>query len=281
MFEQARIVEKSAAESDGVAGDGECLREDKGRIEQALRLGGDKLRGEIHPGGGVDGAVEGGVFELEAATIPDYGYEENSGGQELLRAGEERARMRGNFRGKAAQRCGDQISRGHYGEQGAGDFAARVARTRQEMLNEQRDDEEQGENDAADPPGNWRPAQLHLGFLLELKEQKARRGEDGAGKKESCAEDQGDAVLRALKADEDDGGEHERQQAGGDLQIALQDGVGLEGNETQPHREEKKDDEPRDTRQDGSYATAAGNQCGLGHSLLFFYLGPGPYLIRL
>src|SRR5258708_37319219 len=80
---------------------------------------------------------------------------------------------------------------------------------------------------------------------------------------------------RALKADEDDGGEDERQQAGGDLQIALQDGIGLEGNETQPHGEEKKDDEPRDTRQDGSYTTAAGNQCGLGHSLLFFYLGPG------
>ena len=33
LFEQARIVEKSAAESHGVAGDGECLREDKGRIE--------------------------------------------------------------------------------------------------------------------------------------------------------------------------------------------------------------------------------------------------------
>jgi hypothetical protein len=41
------------------------------------------------------------------------------------------------------------------------------------------------------------------------------------------------------------------------LQIALQDGVGFERHDAEPHSEEKKDDEPRDTRQDGSYATAA------------------------
>ena len=109
LLEEARVVEENTAESDRVTGDGECLRENEGRIEQPLGLRGGELRTEIHPSGGVDGAVEGRVFELEAAAIPDYGDEENSGGQELLRAGENRAGMRGNFRGKAAQCCGDEI----------------------------------------------------------------------------------------------------------------------------------------------------------------------------
>ncbi len=81
-----------------------------------------------------------------------------------------------------------------------------MARTRQEVLNEQRDHEEEGKNDPADPPGNWRPAYMYRGLLLKLKKEQAGRGEDGAGEKESCAEDQGDAVLRALEADQRDGG---------------------------------------------------------------------------
>ena len=38
LLEEAGIVEESAAESDGVTGDGECLRENKGGIEQPLGL---------------------------------------------------------------------------------------------------------------------------------------------------------------------------------------------------------------------------------------------------
>jgi hypothetical protein len=129
--------------------------------------------------------------------------------------------------------------------------------TRQEVLNEQSDDQKEGENDAADPPGNWRPMQLHRGFLLKLKEEQAGRGEDGAGEKKSGAEDQGDAVLRTLEADEGDSGENESQQASGDLQIALQDGIWLEGHYAEPHGEEQKDDEAGDTRQYWSYMTTA------------------------
>src|SRR5258708_2186832 len=155
--------------------------------------------------------------------------------------------MWGNFRRQAAQGCGDEIRRDHDGKKGAGDFAAWMARTRQEVLNEQRDHEEEGKNDPADPPGNRRPAHLYpgllpklkneqrdheeegkndpadppgnrrpaymyRGLLLKLKKEQAGRGEDGAGEKESCAEDQGDAVLRALEADQRDGGEHKSQQ---------------------------------------------------------------------
>ena len=71
LLEEAGIIDQSAAKSDGVAGDGERLRQDEGRIEQTLRLRGGKLRGEVHPGGNVDRTVEGGVLEFKAATIPD------------------------------------------------------------------------------------------------------------------------------------------------------------------------------------------------------------------
>jgi len=102
-------VEKRAAESDGVASDGEGLRENERRIEQALGLRGGELCAEVHPGSGVDGAVEGGVFEFEATAIPDQRDEKNSRRQKLLRAGENGAGMRGNFRRKAAQSGGDEV----------------------------------------------------------------------------------------------------------------------------------------------------------------------------
>jgi hypothetical protein len=80
--------------------------------------------------------------------------------------------------------------------------------------------------------------------------------------------------LRPLKADQDDRGEYEGEQAGGYLQIALQDGIGFEGNNPEPHGEEEKDNESGDTRQDGSYTAAAGIQNRLGHSCCFCF-GPG------
>src|SRR6266403_778762 len=127
----------------------------------------------------------------------------------------------------------------------------------------------------ADPPGNRRPPQLHL-LLLELKEQKAGCGQNGAGEKEPGSQDEGDTVLGALKTDEGDSGEDEGEQAGSDLEITLQNGVGLKGHKAEPHGEEQEDDKSSDTRQDGSDATAVGalNQSGLGHSV-FFDCGPG------
>ncbi len=71
LFEEAGVVEQRAAQSYGVTGDGEGLREDERRIQEARGLRGCELRGYVHPGGGVDGAVEGGVFDSQASTIPD------------------------------------------------------------------------------------------------------------------------------------------------------------------------------------------------------------------
>src|SRR5258708_37787889 len=103
--------------------------------------------------------------------------------------------MRGNLRRQAAQGCGDEIRRGHDGKKGAGDLAAWMARTRQEVLNEQRDYKEKGKNHPADPPGNRRPAYVYGGLLLKLKKEQAGCGKDRAREKGSGAENQGNAGV--------------------------------------------------------------------------------------
>lgn len=72
LFKEPRVVEERAAESERVTADGEYLGEHKGRVEKALRLAGRKLSGTVHPSGGVNGAVEGGIFGFKAAAIPNH-----------------------------------------------------------------------------------------------------------------------------------------------------------------------------------------------------------------
>src|SRR5882762_3531427 len=139
LLEETRIVQERAAEGYGVTGDREGLSENEWGIEHPLRLGGGELSPEIHPGGNVDRAVEGRVFQFEAAAIPNQGNEENSGRQELLRTGKNRTGMRRDFRREAPQRGGDEIGGGHYGEQGAGNFAPGMARTRKKVLYQESD----------------------------------------------------------------------------------------------------------------------------------------------
>ena len=73
LFEQARVIEERTAKSESVTAHREDLCEHEGRVQKALRLARSELRGEVHPGGGVDGAVEGRVFGIKAAAIPDDG----------------------------------------------------------------------------------------------------------------------------------------------------------------------------------------------------------------
>ncbi len=61
----------------------------------------------------------------------------------------------------------------------------------------------------------------NLLFGGKLEEQNAGAGKHRSGKHKSGAENQRDAVLRSLEANESNGGENKRQQAGYDLQIAL------------------------------------------------------------
>ena len=157
LFEEVSVVQKCAAESDGVTHHHERLGKKEGSVQQALGLRGGKLSGDVEPSGGVNGAIESGIFVGQSAPIPNQTDEENCGGEKLLRAGEKGAGMRGNLRRQTAQCCGERIRQGDDGQQGSRDFPPRMAGTRDEMFNQQGDDEQECQDHAADPPGNRRP----------------------------------------------------------------------------------------------------------------------------
>src|SRR5206468_2197491 len=144
------------------------------------------------------------------------------------------AGMRGNLRRQTAQCCGECIRQDDDGQQGSRDFPARMAGTRDETFNEQRNDEQEGEDHAADPPGNRRPKKSQWGVRQKLKKEHTGRGEDGAGKKEAGAENQGDAILGSLKTNESHGREDESQKTADDLEVALEKRIRLDGDATQP-----------------------------------------------
>jgi hypothetical protein len=89
-----------------------------------------------------------------------------------------------------------------------------------------------------------------------LKEKNARGREYGARKKIAATEYQGDAILGALEADERQRGENEGQQRGDDQEIALEDGIGSEGNRAQPVGGEKREHKAQDVPRDDSCGTA-------------------------
>src|SRR5438045_960195 len=140
-----------------------------------------------------------------------------------------------------------------------------MARTRQEVLDHQRGHKEETQGYAADPPGNRRPTDLYVGFLRELKEEQAGGGQDGSGKKETGTENQRNAVLRTLKANQSDRGKDKCEQTTGDLEIALKDRVGLQRHDSQPHSEEKEQSEARNAGKQRGRATAAGGERSLDH----------------
>jgi hypothetical protein len=118
------------------------------------------------------------------------------------------------------------------------------------MLHHKRRGEKHSEQQPADPPGDGRPQKPDLILMDELKEKNAGGDQRSAGKQEARAQDQGDAVLGALEADEGYGGEDESENPGGDLQIALQDGVGAQDQLAQPVSGQENQDEARGVQQD-------------------------------
>jgi len=62
---------------------------------------------------------------------------------------------------------------------------------------------------------------LKLAFRGNLEEEHAGTGENGAGKEKPSSQNERDAVLSTLKADQGDCGEDEGQNRGDDLQIPL------------------------------------------------------------
>ena len=98
--------------------------------------------------------------------------------------------MTRDLRRQTAKRDGEHVRECDYRKQGAGDFAARMTRTRKEMLDEKRDDEQKRQNDAAQPPGNGSPKKPEGGVRKKLKKEDAGGCQYSAGKKKSRTENQ-------------------------------------------------------------------------------------------
>jgi len=265
LLEQASVVEKSATESDGVAQHHEGLGKDERSVEKAGGLRGRELGGDIQPSRGVDGAVESGVFHGQAAAVPDEAHQENGAGQQLLWIGEERAGVAGDFRRQAAKRSREHVGERDGGQQRAGDFAARVTRTREKAFDKKRHDEQKCQDHPAEPPSDRRPEKAQRGVRKKLKEEDAGRREDSAGKKKAGAENQRNAVLRSLKTHESYGRKNERKKTAYDQQITLKNNVGLNSDATKP--ESGKNNKKKRTKmsQENGGVTAAVGERSLAH----------------
>jgi hypothetical protein len=143
---------------------------------------------------------------------------------------------------------------------------------------------QQGENHAPDPPGNWGPWKAQIGVRQKLKEEQTDCCEDGAGKKEAGAENQGDAILGSLEANEGDGREDESEKAADDLEVTLEKRIRFDGNATQPIGGSDDKEEASSMREENRRATAAMLERCLGHNPFFqnaMVPRAGAYLIRL
>ena len=276
LLEEAGVVQKCAAEGDDVAQHCEALSQHERRIQEPFGLAGGELRGKVEQGGGVNRAVKSRIFRLKAAAIPDERREKDCSGEELLGTREKSSGMTRDFRRQTAQSGGDQIRHADDGEKCAGDFNTGMAGAREKVLDEKGNDEKEGEKHAADPPGDRGQQETQRGFGRELKEKNTGSGKNGARKKETRAEDQRDAVLRALKTNESDGGKHEREQTSDGLEIAVQDRVGLELHVTDPSGDQKDGQKSDDVGGNDGRRAASGIVWCLTHRCRH-RLGSGAY----
>ena len=155
-----------------------------------------------------------------------------------------------------------------------------MAGTRDEPFHKQGNDEQQGENHAPDPPSNWCPGKAQIGVRQELKEEQADCCEDGAGKKEAGPENQGDAILSSLEANEGHGREDESEKAADDLEVTLEERIRFDGNATQPIGGSDDKKKARCMREENRRATAAMLERCLGHNPFFQNGSPGRRLLN-
>src|SRR6266581_3617226 len=101
--------------------------------------------------------------------------------------------------------------------------------------------------------------------------QRSRKGASGknckncTGEKETSAENQGDAILRALEANESDRGEYKGEQAADDLQVALKERIRMKSNATQPGSGENEKKESPEVREEDCRGTALVRDRSLSH----------------
>jgi hypothetical protein len=276
LLEEPRVIEKCPTQRDGIAQDQKRLGENEGSVEQARGLSGRELRGDIQPGGGINGAVELGIFDGQAAAVPDETHEKNRAGQQLLGIGEEGAGMPRDFRRQTAKRGGEHVGQRDHGQQSAGNFAAWMTRTREEALNEKRHDKQECQDHAAKPPSDGRPKESKRGVRKKLKKENAGRRKDSAGKKKTSAENKGNAILSSLEPDKGYGGENKGEKAADDLQVALENGIGLKSNAAEPVSSQDHKKKSTDMRQEDPGVTAAVRERSIAHRFSRIYLySPG------
>src|SRR5260370_16330681 len=93
--------------------------------------------------------------------------------------------MTRDLRRQPAERHRKHVGEGTHREQSAGDFAARMTRTREEMLDEKRHHEQKRQDDAAQPPGDGSPKKAERGVREELEKQDAVDRQNHAGTNKS------------------------------------------------------------------------------------------------
>jgi len=120
---------------------------------------------------------------------------------------------------------------------------------------------------------------LNAGLSREVEKKQAGRYQDRPGQEESRAKYQRDAVLRALKANQRDGGKNEGEKASDNLEVALKGGVGINGYRPDPQGEQQNRQEGDDMPEGRGRATASGFEIGFAH-IVFLAVGRITYLIR-
>jgi hypothetical protein len=98
-----------------------------------------------------------------------------------------------------------------------------------------------------------------------LKEEDAGGRKNGAREKETCTENQRDAILSSLETDKSYGGEYESEQGTNDLQESLKDRIGLNGDMAKPESGQEQDEKATDMRKEDRRATAAVSERSLAH----------------
>src|SRR6267143_172677 len=184
--------------------------------------------------------------------------------------------VRSNSESSTAKRGRKHVGQRDHGQQSAGNFAAWMTRAREEALNEKRHDEQERQDHAAKPPSDGRPQETKRGVRKKLKKENAGRRKDCAGKKKSSAENQRNAILSSLEPDKGYGGENKGEKAADDLQVALENGVGLKSNAAEPVSSEDHKKKNTNMRQEDRGVTAAVRERRSTHGFSRIYLySPG------
>jgi hypothetical protein len=183
--------------------------------------------------------------------------------------------MAGDFGRQAAKRSGEHIGNRNDGKQSTGDLPARVTRTGNEVLDQECGEQEERQNNAADPPGDGRPKKTQRCVGQKLKKEHTGSDQDGAGEKKTGAENQRDAILGPLEANEGHGGEYKSKQTADDLEISLKKRVGRNRYAAQPVSGKDEKQKSNYMRQENCRAFVPMLEGSLAHRAFLILVRPG------